>query len=124
VTASGPVLDRFIATSPLASRREDRKSMTVINQMTGERFAVIDQIVLGMGRNTAQMVFTIGSIAIITKRRGCVLSLPRALADAQRNKLLGAMLDRAVDHPIFAGRCLSKHGGPAADECLHGRVEV
>jgi hypothetical protein len=63
VTASGPVLDRFIAT--LVSR-EDRKSMTVINQMTGERFAVIDQIVLGMVRNTAEMVFTIGSIAVIT----------------------------------------------------------
>ena len=77
-----------------------------------------------MGRDAAQMVFTIGSIAISTKRRGCVLSLPQALADAQRNKLLGAMLDRAVDHPIFAGRWLSKHGGPAADECLHGPVEV
>lgn len=40
--------------------------MTMINQMAGERFAVIDQIVLGMVRNTAEMVFTIGSIAIIT----------------------------------------------------------
>ncbi len=75
--------------APPASRREDRKSMTVINQRTGERFAGIDQIVLGMGRNKAQMVFTIGSIAILTKRRGCVLSLCRGAGQCAKEHAIG-----------------------------------
>ena len=87
-----------------SGRRHDRQRVRAVNRMTGERFEMMDKLVLRMGANTAHMVLSIGSLAIITRRRGGILSLPRVLGDAERVALVGAMLDRAVEHPILVGR--------------------
>ncbi|MEC3950136.1 hypothetical protein [Sphingobium sp. HWE2-09] len=87
-----------------SSRRYDRQRVNVVNRTSGERFEVMDKLVLRMDRNTAQMVLSSGSLVIMTKQRGGVLYLPRALVESERVDLLGAMLDRAVEHPILVGR--------------------
>ena len=86
------------------SRRDDRKRVSAVNRMTGERFEVLEKLVLRMGSNTAHMMLSVGSLSIVTRLRGGILSLPGVLADAERADLVGATLDRAVEHPILVGR--------------------
>lgn len=86
------------------SRRYDRERVAAVNRVTGERFEVMDQLVVRIGRNAAHMMFRIGELSIITREGGGVLSLPRGLQPAEREGLVGATLDMTVEHPILMGR--------------------
>ena len=86
------------------SRRYDRERVIAVNRVTGERFEVMDHLVVRIGINAAHMMLRVGELSIVTRERGGVLSLPRGLGSAERAACIGATLDTTVEHPILTGQ--------------------